>query len=61
MMMQDTLLSITQRSVNQFMESMLKFLPKSVNVIDSNTVENVFYTQEEKEADGNVKDPYPLF
>lgn len=50
MIMQDTLLGITQRSVNQFVESLLKFLPKEVNVIDSNTVENIFFTKEEKEA-----------
>jgi hypothetical protein len=36
-------------------------LPKSVKVIDSNTVENVFYTKEEKEADDQLKDPFPLF
>jgi hypothetical protein len=40
MMMQDTLFSITKRSVNQFVEEILKFLPKSVKIIDSNTVEN---------------------
>lgn len=40
---------------------MLKFLPKSVKVIDSNTVENVFYTKEELAADDQLKDPFPLF
>ena len=59
--MQDTLLSITQRSVNQFVESVLKFLPKEVRIIDSNTVENIFFTQEELEADDQLKDPFPLF
>jgi len=59
--MQDTLLAITQRSVTQFVEQMLKFLPKSVKVIDSNTVENVFYTKEELAADDQLKDPFPLF
>jgi len=58
MMMQDTLYSITRRSVKQFVESMLKFLPKSVNIIDSNTVENIFFTKEEKEANDQLKDPF---
>lgn len=60
-MMQDTLLNITQRSVKQFVEVMLKFLPKSVTVIDSNTVKNVFYTEEELKNDDQLKDPQPLF
>jgi hypothetical protein len=51
MMMQDTLLNITQRSVKNFVEIMLKFLPKGVTVIDSNTVKNVFFTEEELKAD----------
>lgn len=40
---------------------MLKFLPKSVTVIDSNTVNNTFFTKEELEADDQLKDPFPLF
>jgi len=36
-------------------------LPISVKVIDSNTVENVFHTKEEKEANDQLKDPFPLF
>lgn len=61
MIMQDTLLFITQRSVKQFVEQILKFLPKSVTVIDSNTVKSIFFTEEEKEADDQLKDPFPLF
>lgn len=61
MMMQDTLLAITQRSVNQFVEQMLRFLPIAVNVIDSYTVENIFFTKEEKEANDQLQDPFPLF
>ena len=51
MMMQDTLLNVTKRSVKQFVEVMLKFLPKSVTVIDSNTVKNVFFTEEDLKND----------
>jgi uncharacterized protein (UPF0305 family) len=58
MMMQDTLYTITRRSVKQFVDSMLKFLPKSVNIIDSNKVENIFFTKEEKEANDQLKDPF---
>jgi hypothetical protein len=61
MMMQDTLLSITKRSVNSFVEEILKFLPKGVKIIDSNTVENDFFTKEEKEANDQLKVPFPLF
>jgi len=45
-MMQDTLLAITKRSVNQFVEEVLKFLPISVKIIDSNNVNNDFFTKE---------------
>ena len=61
MMMQDTLLNITQRSVKQFVEVMLRFLPKGVTVIDSNTAKNVFFTEEELKNDEQLKDPAPLF
>jgi hypothetical protein len=40
---------------------MMKFLPKSVTVIDSNTVTNVFFTEEEKKENDQLKDPFPLF
>ena len=46
MMMQDTLLAITKRSVNQFVEEVLKFLPIGVKIIDSNNVDNEFFTKE---------------
>lgn len=61
MIMQDTLLAITQRSVTQFVEQMLKFLPHSVNVIDSYKVENTYFTKEEREANDSLQDPFPLF
>lgn len=43
-----------------FVESMLKFLPKNVTVIDSSTVKNVFYTKEELEANDQLTDPFSL-
>ena len=46
-MMQDTLLFMTKSSVHRFVDSILTFLPKSVRIIDSNTVENTFFTEEE--------------
>jgi dynein heavy chain len=61
MIMQDTLLAITQRSVQQFVEQMLKFLPKSVKVLDSYRVENFFFTPEERESNDQLTDPFPLF
>jgi len=41
-LMQDTLLYMTQKSVEKFVASILQFLPVGVNVIDSNTVVNSF-------------------
>lgn len=61
MIMQDTLLAITQRSVTHFVENMLKFLPHAVNVIDSYKVENSYFTKEEREANESLSDPFPLF
>lgn len=46
-MMQDTLLFMTRSSVHRFVDSILTFLPKKVIITDSNTVENVFFTEED--------------
>ncbi len=46
-MMQDTLLFMTKSSVQRFVDAIMFFLPKHVNVTDSNHVENIFYTEEE--------------
>ena len=54
------MLSLTKRSVNQFVECMLKFLPKTVTIVLANSVQNVFITKEELEADDQLKDPFPL-
>jgi hypothetical protein len=45
--MQDTLLYMTKNSVHRFVDSVITFLPKKVTVTDSNTVENIFFTEEE--------------
>ena len=47
--------------MHSFVEEILKFLPKGVKIIDSNTVENEFFTKEEKEANDQLKIPFPLF
>jgi hypothetical protein len=36
-------------------------LPLGVKVLDSNTVENTFYTEEQLSADEMLKPPIPLF
>lgn len=43
------------------MDSLLKFLPLDVKVIDSNNVTNTFHTEEELASDDIIKDPIPLF
>lgn len=59
--MQDTLLYMTQKSVQKFVESLLKYLPLDVKVVDSNTVNNHFYTEEELKKNESLKSPSPLF
>jgi hypothetical protein len=58
--MQDTLLYMTQKSVTKFVDSVFTFLPRNVTVHDSNTVENVFYSEEQLKND-SLKPPIPLF
>ena len=41
-LMQDTLLYMTQKSVQKFVAAILQFLPVKVEVVDSNTVNNTF-------------------
>lgn len=55
--MQDTLLYMTQKSVGRFVESIMKYLPISVKVIDSNTVENIFFSIEEQQKNEIMKQP----
>lgn len=42
---------MTQKSVYRFVDAIKKFVPIKVTVTDSNTVENVFYTEEELKKD----------
>ena len=60
-LMQDTLLYMTQKSVQRFVSSLSAFLPKDVKVLDSNTVVNTFYTEEELKVNELLKSPIPLF
>lgn len=55
--MQDTLLYMTQKSVSRFVDSVMKYLPLSVKVIDSNTVENIFHTPEDLQKNDMLKNP----
>lgn len=50
--MQDTLLDMTKKSVQRYVDSIISFLPHECTVIDSNTVENVFQTAEERRDAG---------
>jgi dynein heavy chain len=62
-LMQDTLLYMTQKSVQRFVDSLLTFLPLSVDVKDSWNVHNTFFpkVEDSKKQDEQPKNPIPLF
>ena len=59
--MQDTLLYMTQDSVKRYVESVIDFVPISCEIIDSNTVINTFYTEEQIREMGAPKEKIPMF
>lgn len=59
--MQDTLLYMTKKSVEKFVDAVFAFLPKGVQVLDSNTVKNTFFSEEQLKEDTGLKPPIPLF
>ena len=64
--MQDTLLVLTRKSVHRFKDSILSFLPLSIEVRNVNDVVNKFITEEEQakldeDPYSTSKDPIPLF
>jgi len=61
LVMQDTILEMSKNSVKRYVDAVIYFLPVSVQVVDSNKVENTFYTKEEKATQGTAQDKMPLF
>lgn len=59
--MQDTLLEMTKSSIKRFVDSVIYFLPINVQVQDSNTVVNNYFTKDEEKAFGAKKEKMPLF
>jgi hypothetical protein len=61
--MEDTLLEMTQKSVERFVKAMCWFVPHSTKVSDAYNVENTFYTEEEllKYQGGAPPEVFPLF
>ena len=59
--MQDTLLFMTQDSVQRFVEKICWFIPHETEVTDAYKVKNTYYTPEEVEKMGAPKDKIPLF
>jgi len=59
--MQDTLLDMTRGSVKRYVDSVLDFLPLTVNVKNPNQVQNMYYTAEEIKRMGAEKVKFPLF
>lgn len=52
---------MTQASVKRFVEAIIDFVPLKTEVINSNDVRNTYYTEEEIEKYGALKDKIPLF
>jgi hypothetical protein len=59
--MQDTLLEMTKSSIKRFVNSVIYFLPINVQIVDSNTVVNNYFTKDEEKAMGAKKEKMPLF
>jgi hypothetical protein len=59
--MQDTLLDMTRGSVRRYVDSVLDFLPITVNVKDTAQVVNMYYSAEEIKRMGAEKVKFPLF
>ena len=59
--MQDTLLYMTKKSVDKFVDAVFAFLPKQVQVLDSNTVKNSFLSEDQLKDNESIKPPIPLF
>ena len=59
--MQDTLLEMTQKSVRRFVDSIISFLPISVQVNGTNDVTNTYYTEEQVREMGAPMPKFPLF
>lgn len=59
--MQDTLYDMTRSSVDRYVDSILSFLPITCKVIDSNTVEQAYYTNDQIKTMGAPKPKFPLF
>jgi len=59
--MQDTLLYMTEASVKRFVNAIMDFVPLNVEIVNSNTVINTFYTEEQIKAMGAAKDKISLF
>jgi len=59
--MEDTLYYMTKASVKRFVQAICEFVPISVEVTDSFTVLNTFYTEQEIKEMGAPKEKLPLF
>ena len=61
LVMQDTILQMAKSSLQRFVDAIIFLLPISVQIQDSNTVINSYYTKEEEKAMGAKKEKMPLF
>lgn len=59
--MQDTILQMTRKSVQRYVDSVIWFLPMSTAIRSSHDVTNVYWKEEEIAAMGAAKDKFPLF
>lgn len=59
--MQDTILQMTRKSVQRYVDSVIWFLPLSTTIKSSHDVSNEYWTEAEVAAMGAAKDKFPLF
>ena len=59
--MQDTILQMTRKSVQRYVDSVIWFLPLATVIKSSHDVKNTYWTNEEIKHMGAAKDKFPLF
>ena len=59
--MQDTILQMTKKSVQRYVDSVIWFLPLATVIKSTHDVTNTYWTNEQIKALGAAKDKFPLF
>lgn len=59
--MQDTILTMTRKSVSRYVDSVIWFLPRATVIKSAHDVKNTYWSNEQIKALGAAKDKFPLF